>query len=152
MNLLQQTRKFLITLSLLLLLGTTTLGSLAPQPLAQADGLLLANNLENRIEAASKNVEGKFQEAIGNITGDPQQQAAGKAKQTESQARNAVEDAKDNLRVKGRAKAVNKNLEGKAQEAFGKISDDPQQQAAGKAKQTESQARNTIENLKDSFK
>ncbi|HAG81999.1 MAG TPA: CsbD family protein [Cyanobacteria bacterium UBA11162] len=50
---------------------------------------------EDRVEATAKNIEGKAQEAIGNITGDPKDQAEGKAKQTEAQARHAVEDVKD---------------------------------------------------------
>jgi uncharacterized protein YjbJ (UPF0337 family) len=52
----------------------------------------------NRVEAFTKNVEGKTQEAIGNITGNRNDQVAGKAKQVESQARNVLEDVKDNVR------------------------------------------------------
>ncbi|MBD0267239.1 CsbD family protein [Pseudanabaena sp. FACHB-2040] len=50
---------------------------------------------EERAKAAAKNVEGKAQEALGKVTGDPEDQAKGKAKQTESNARNAKEDVKD---------------------------------------------------------
>jgi uncharacterized protein YjbJ (UPF0337 family) len=104
----------------------------------------------NRVEAMTKNIEGKAQEAIGNITGDPKDQMMGKAKQIESQARNTAEDIKDNMKLKGRAKAVTKNLEGKAQEAKGNITGDRGDQVSGKAKQAESQARNVVEDLKDS--
>jgi len=43
------------------------------------------------------NIEGKAQEAIGKATGNRQDQVAGKAKQVESQVRNAVEDVKDTV-------------------------------------------------------
>ncbi|MFN6237603.1 CsbD family protein, partial [Microcystis sp.] len=39
----------------------------------------------------------KAQEAIGKATGNRQDQVAGKAKQVESQVRNAVEDVKDTV-------------------------------------------------------
>jgi len=35
---------------------------------------------------------------LGNVTGDPEDQAAGKAKQGESQVRNAAEDVKDKVK------------------------------------------------------
>lgn len=104
----------------------------------------------NRVEAMTKNIEGKSQEAIGNITGNPKDQMMGKAKQVESQARNTAEDIKDNMKLKGRTKAITKNLEGKAQEAKGNITGDFTDQVVGKAKQVESQARNTLEDIKDS--
>jgi uncharacterized protein YjbJ (UPF0337 family) len=50
--------------------------------------------LEGRAKAVTKNVEGKLQEAAGNITGNTKDQVVGKAKQAESQVRNAVEDVK----------------------------------------------------------
>ncbi|WP_353932568.1 CsbD family protein [Okeanomitos corallinicola TIOX110] len=55
-------------------------------------------SVEKKVKAAAKNVEGKAQEALGNITGDPKDQAEGKAKQAESQVRNAVEDVKDEVK------------------------------------------------------
>ncbi|MBE9203442.1 CsbD family protein [Synechocystis salina LEGE 06099] len=106
----------------------------------------------NRINAMSKDVEGKTQEAIGNLTGDPKNQMMGKAKQVQSQAMNAAEDLKDSTELKGRAKAVAKNLEGKAQEMKGNVTDNPQDQMMGKAKQAESQGRNLVEDVKDMFR
>lgn len=106
----------------------------------------------NRGSAFTKNVEGKVQETIGNITGDPQDQIMGKAKQVESQVRNAAEDVKDNLELQGRAKAVTKNIEGKAQEAMGNITGNRKDQVVGKAKQVESQARNAVEDVKDNVR
>lgn len=103
----------------------------------------------NRAEAMTKNIEGKAQEAIGNITGDPKDQIMGKAKQVESQARNTAEDLKDKMKLKGRTKAVTKNIEGKSQEAIGKATGNRNDQVAGKAKQAESQARNAVEDVKD---
>lgn len=51
-----------------------------------------------------------------------------------------------------RAKATGKNIEGKAQEALGNITGDPEDRAEGKAKQTEAEARHAKEDVKDSVK
>jgi len=103
----------------------------------------------NRAKAMSKDIEGKTQEAIGNLTGDPKNQMMGKAKQVESQALSAAENLKDKTQLAGRTKAVAKNLEGKVQETKGNITGDRQDQAMGKTKQVESQARNVVEDIKE---
>ncbi|MEB3211427.1 MAG: CsbD family protein [Leptolyngbyaceae bacterium] len=51
-----------------------------------------------------------------------------------------------------RAKAAKKNVEGKVQEAAGKVTGDPEDKAKGKAKQTEAEVRNTKEDVKDKVK
>jgi uncharacterized protein YjbJ (UPF0337 family) len=51
-----------------------------------------------------------------------------------------------------RAKATAKNLEGKAQEAVGKMTGDPEDKTKGKAKQAEGEARQTKEDVKDKMK
>jgi uncharacterized protein YjbJ (UPF0337 family) len=56
------------------------------------------------------------------------------------------------MSIQERAKAVVKDLEGKAQEAIGNITDNPEQQAEGKAKQAEADARNASEDIKDRAK
>jgi uncharacterized protein YjbJ (UPF0337 family) len=56
------------------------------------------------------------------------------------------------MSIEDRAKAVAKNLEGKAQEALGKVTGDPKDEAAGKAKQAEAKVRNTAEDIKDEVK
>jgi uncharacterized protein YjbJ (UPF0337 family) len=53
---------------------------------------------------------------------------------------------------KKRAKATAKNIEGKAQEALGKVTGDPEQQAKGKAKQAEAEVEHTVEDAKDALK
>lgn len=55
-------------------------------------------SIEDRAKAAAKNIEGKAQELLGNITGDPKDQIEGQAKQAESQARNTVENVKDEVK------------------------------------------------------
>lgn len=50
-----------------------------------------------------------------------------------------------------RAKATAKNVEGKAQEAMGNITGDPEDQAKGKAKQAEASARHTAEDAKEAM-
>ncbi len=49
-------------------------------------------------------------------------------------------------------KAAAKNVEGKAQEALGNVTGDPEDKAEGKAKQAESAVRNTVEDVKDKVK
>lgn len=56
------------------------------------------------------------------------------------------------MSLEERAKATAKNIEGKAQEAAGNITGDPQDKAEGKAKQAESEVRHGIEDVKDNVK
>jgi len=56
------------------------------------------------------------------------------------------------MSIEDRAKAVAKNLEGKAQEAMGEVTGDPQDKAEGKAKQAESKVRHGVEDAKDEVK
>lgn len=56
------------------------------------------------------------------------------------------------MSLEDRAKATGKNLEGKAQEALGNLTGDPEDKAEGKAKQAESQVRHGVENVKDNVK
>jgi uncharacterized protein YjbJ (UPF0337 family) len=106
----------------------------------------------NRVEAMGKNIEGKTQEAIGNITGNAKDQMAGKAKQVESNVRNAVEDMNEGMTPKGRIKAGEKNLEGKIQEGIGNVTENRNDQLQGQAKQAEGNVRNSFEDMKDAVK
>ncbi|MGF1540699.1 MAG: CsbD family protein [Pleurocapsa sp.] len=56
------------------------------------------------------------------------------------------------MSTEDRAEAIAKNIEGKAQEAMGKVTGDKQDQAEGKAKQAEASVKHTVENAKDSVK
>jgi uncharacterized protein YjbJ (UPF0337 family) len=56
------------------------------------------------------------------------------------------------MSLEERAKAAAKNVEGKAQEALGNITNDPADKMEGKAKQAEAGARNTKEDVKDAAK
>jgi uncharacterized protein YjbJ (UPF0337 family) len=138
----------LLTTTVLLNLGIAKAFA-ATLPTQIPSQILLAAS--NRVEAVSKNLEGKAQEAMGNITGDPKDQMMGKAKQAESQVRNAAEDLKDQIQLKGRAKAVTKNLEGKTQEAVGNVTGNTRDKVMGKAKQAESQGLNLVEDAKDAI-
>jgi uncharacterized protein YjbJ (UPF0337 family) len=100
-------------------------------------------------KATAKDIEGKAQETLGNMTGDPKNQIMGKAKQVEGNALKTAENVKDTMKLKGRTKAISKNIEGKTQEAIGKMTDNPKDQIIGKAKQVESQGRNIVEDMKD---
>lgn len=51
-----------------------------------------------------------------------------------------------------KVKATAKNLEGKAQEALGNVTGDPEDKAEGKAKQGEAQVRHGVEDVKDNIK
>ncbi len=56
------------------------------------------------------------------------------------------------MSLQDKAKAIAKNIEGKVQETVGNITDNPKQQAEGKAKQIQAEAMNTAENIKDKAK
>ncbi|MGK7951253.1 MAG: CsbD family protein [Xenococcaceae cyanobacterium] len=56
------------------------------------------------------------------------------------------------MSTEDRAKATAKNIEGKAQEAMGKVTGDKQDQAEGKAKQAEASAQQAVEDTKDAVK
>ncbi|MEH2406987.1 CsbD family protein [Nostoc sp.] len=56
------------------------------------------------------------------------------------------------MSIEDRAKAAAKDVEGKAQEALGNITGDPEDKAKGKAKQAESEVRHGIEDVKDGVK
>ena len=56
------------------------------------------------------------------------------------------------MSLEERAKAAGKNIEGKAQEALGNATGDPEDRAEGKVKQAEAEARNTKEDVKDKAK
>lgn len=56
------------------------------------------------------------------------------------------------MSLEDRAKAIAKNVEGKAQEVLGDLTGDRVAKAEGKAKQAEAQVRHTIENIKDKAK
>lgn len=56
------------------------------------------------------------------------------------------------MSLEERAKATAKNVEGKLQDAAGKVTGDPSDQAEGKAKQAEANARHTKEDVKDEVK
>lgn len=56
------------------------------------------------------------------------------------------------MSLEDRAKATAKNIEGKAQEAVGEVTGDPQDKAEGKAKQAEAQTRHAVEDAKDEVK
>lgn len=56
------------------------------------------------------------------------------------------------MSIEDRAKAVAKNVEGKAQELIGDVTGNPDDKAAGQAKQAEAQIRHSVENVKDDVK
>ncbi|BAU07179.1 CsbD family protein [Fischerella major NIES-592] len=56
------------------------------------------------------------------------------------------------MSLEDRAKATAKNVEGKAQEALGNVTGDPEDKAEGKAKQAESEVRHSVEDVKDNIK
>lgn len=56
------------------------------------------------------------------------------------------------MSVEDRTKATGKNIEGKAQEALGNITGDPEDKAEGKAKQAEAQVGHAKEDVKDKAK
>ncbi|MBK4730034.1 CsbD family protein [Oxynema sp. CENA135] len=53
------------------------------------------------------------------------------------------------MSIEKRVEATAKNLEGKALEALGELTGDPQAKAEGEAKQVEAQKEHTVENMKE---
>ncbi len=156
MILLQPLRCFFLRLSLVVVLSTTlAFGFGTADSLAATSSLASISAPQSKLIALwgwggkAKEIEGRAQEAVGNITGDPKDQVMGKAKQVEGQLRGAAADVQDKVQLKGRAKAITKNIEGKTQAGIGKATGDLKDQVAGTAKQIESQARNAVEDMKD---
>lgn len=56
------------------------------------------------------------------------------------------------MSLEDKVRATAKNLEGKAQEAFGEVTGDPKQKIEGQAKQMEAEVRHAAEHLKDEMK
>lgn len=56
------------------------------------------------------------------------------------------------MSLEERAKATAKNIEGKVQDAVGRVTGDREAQVEGKAKQVEAEARHAKEDVKDSVK
>ncbi len=56
------------------------------------------------------------------------------------------------MSLEDRIQATAKNLEGKAQEAMGEFTGNPQDKAEGQAKQAEAKLQQTVENIKDEVK
>ena len=56
------------------------------------------------------------------------------------------------MSLEDRIKATAKNVECKIQETVGNVTGDPKDQAEGKSKQVEAQARHTVEDMKDKAK
>jgi uncharacterized protein YjbJ (UPF0337 family) len=56
------------------------------------------------------------------------------------------------MSTENKAEATGKNIQGKAQEALGKVTGNKEDQAKGKAKQSEASAQHSVENAKDSVK
>ncbi len=119
-------------------------------------------SIQDKAKAAAKNVEGKIQETIGKVTGDSEDQLEGKAKQAEATARDkaadvgqGIDDAADDVTNGGlgdKAKAAAKSVEGKVQDTFGRLTDSPEDQLAGKAKQAEAEVQNAAGDVKDKVK
>jgi uncharacterized protein YjbJ (UPF0337 family) len=56
------------------------------------------------------------------------------------------------MSLEDKAKAAAKDVEGKVQEGVGKVTDNPDEQAKGQAKQVEADAAKTKEQAKDTVK
>jgi uncharacterized protein YjbJ (UPF0337 family) len=155
MSSIRKTAQFFLSITLMLVITVATSLGLATSPALagiEQPTTQIAWGFGNKAEATAKGVEGKVQESVGNVTGDPKDQIMGKAKQAEGKVRNTAENLKDNVGLEGRAKAIQKNIEGNLQETAGKVTNSPQDQAVGKAKQAESQVRNAVEDAKSAAK
>ena len=153
MILLQKFRRFFLTMSLVLLLGSFTANdSLATtfltQPISLAQTQLASMN---RVEAIGKDIQGKAQETIGKITGNKEDQVKGKIKQVESKVRNAVEDIKETS-WRPESRAVTKNIEAKTEKAIDNSIVNPNYLPQGKTDDIKSESRNPANKMKDEIR
>jgi uncharacterized protein YjbJ (UPF0337 family) len=146
---LSQIYRSLVTISFILFFSSVIVFGLPVNTSWAATSFTPIASIE-RVKAGAKDLEGKTQEAIGKVTGNTKEQAIGRAKQSEADVRSASEDTKE--KVSERVKASAKNLEGRTQEAIGKVTGDRKDQVVGKAKQVESKTRNLLEDTKDKVK
>lgn len=56
------------------------------------------------------------------------------------------------MSTEDRVEATKKNIEGKAQEAMGNVTGDPEDKAVGKSKQAEAKTQHAVEDVKDKVK
>lgn len=56
------------------------------------------------------------------------------------------------MSTEDKVKATAKNIEGKAQEAMGEMTGNPEDKAAGQVKQVEAKVQHSVENAKDKVK
>jgi uncharacterized protein YjbJ (UPF0337 family) len=155
---LKQIRNFFFIPCLTAILSISiAFGFAVPSSLAAPVDLSIASHAQHPLVAAFwdrakgglKEAEGKAQETFGDVTDSPKNKVMGKAKQAEGKIRGAAADVKEKMDVEGRAKAMSKTIEGKAQSAKGDMTGDLGDQISGTLKQVEGQARNSIEDMKD---
>ncbi|NJN72775.1 MAG: CsbD family protein [Limnothrix sp. RL_2_0] len=154
----QQIRNFFFIPCLTAILSVSAaFGFAVPSSFAAPFDLSLASHSQpqlvpafwDKAKSKLKDAEGKAQETFGDITDSPKNQAMGKAKQVESKIRGAAADMKGEMDLEGRAKAVSKSAEGKAQSAMGDITGNLGDQISGALKQVEGKARSSAEDMKD---
>ena len=115
-------------------------------------------DIKANIKAAAKTVESKVQDVVAKVTGDPADQMSAKVKQAEAGLSNATANAKNHLEdsvdvsLQDKAKNALLNVEGKVQDTMGRLTDNPEDQAAGKAKQAVASARTVLSDAKDTVK
>ena len=155
---LQQIRNFFFVPCLTAILSISiAFGFAVPNSVAAPLDLSIASHVQHPLVAAFwdrakgelKGAEGKVQETYGNVTDSPKDQAMGKVKQAQGKIRSTAADAKEKMDLEGRAKAVSKTVEGKAQSAMGNVTGDLGDQISGKLKQVEGKVRSSAEDMKD---
>ncbi|MCY7406460.1 MAG: CsbD family protein [Alkalinema sp. CAN_BIN05] len=112
-------------------------------------------NINATAKAAAKTVESKVQDVVAKVTGDPEDQLSAKMKQAEANLSRATANAQNhleyssNVSLQDKARNALLNVEGKVQDTIGRLTDSPEDQAAGKAKQVVATARNVVSNARD---
>ena len=115
-------------------------------------------DIKASVKAAAKTVESKIQDVVATVTGDPADQLSAKVKQAEASLSNATANAKNHLEdsvdvsLADKAKNGLLNVEGKVQDTIGRLTDNSEDQAAGKAKQGIATARTVLSDAKDKVK
>ena len=113
-------------------------------------------DIKANVKAAAKAVESKVQDVVAKVAGDPADQISAKSKQAEANlsnatAKNYLEDS-FGISLQDKAKNGLINVKGKVQDAMGRLTDGPKNQAAGKAKQIVATARIILSDTKGMVK
>lgn len=94
--------------------------------------------IKANVKAVVKTVESKIQDVVAKVTGDPVDQISAKSKQVDAMSNATANNYLENsvgISLQDRAKNGLISVKGKVQDAIGRLTDDPKNQASRKGRQ-----------------